>query len=192
MGLRTAKVVDKWVSEPRGRGVHYVLPGEATNQNGQVSACSDHQAPGACIRREGSGRGMVSPGVSIPGPSFDSRAEMSGPPPAPASGDHPASDDTRRGGDTRVSDARRPTAPPLGGTPTRGAPSSRSRHRHAADPVPPRRAWSLARTARPNRGWTVDGPSDFRSRTAKVVDKALPELIARQVLLVLPRGAANH
>ena len=66
IGLRTAKVVDKWVSEPGWRGVHYVLPGEATNQNGQVSACSDHQAPGACIRREGSGRGRVSPGVSIP------------------------------------------------------------------------------------------------------------------------------
>lgn len=48
------------------------MPGEATNQNGQVSACSDHQAQGACTRREGSGRGAVSPGV------FDSRASKRG------------------------------------------------------------------------------------------------------------------
>lgn len=129
MGLRTAKVVDKWVSEPGWRGVHYVLPGEATNQNGQVSACSDHQAPGACIRREGSGRGMVSPGVSIPGPSFDSRAEMSGPP------RHPPAATTRP--------ATTPGEPATPESATRGAqplhrlagPLPAELHRHASDIV---------------------------------------------------------
>ena len=60
------------------------MPGEATNQNGQVSACSDHQAPGACTRREGPGRGVVSPGVFVCPPSHRPPRGHAQPDPNPA------------------------------------------------------------------------------------------------------------